>query len=52
MTKQEMLLIMKFEDEILDIIEIQLRNDENSLTQSDLQGVVGAIVMNIINSKK
>ena len=48
--EQKILEIMKlssYEDEILDLIEIQLLDNENSLTQSDLQGAVGALVRKI-----
>ena len=44
----ELALIDEYENQILELIERQLRNDESSLTQSDLRGVVGALVMNIL----
>jgi hypothetical protein len=40
------------ESAILELIENQVRNDENSLTQSDLQGRVSALVLNIVNDSK
>jgi hypothetical protein len=46
-TKEQTILLSKYEDKILDLIENQLRNDENTLTQSDLQGVITALVMSI-----
>ncbi len=47
-TKEKITARNKFENAILELLENQLRNDENSLTQSDLQGCVSAIVNNII----
>ena len=47
-TRDEVLRIHSDGDEILELIEQQLRNDEGSLTQSDLQGVVDALVMRIL----
>ena len=47
MTTEQILKNSEYEDEILELIETQLRNDESSLTQSDLQGVVSAIVLKI-----
>ena len=41
-TKEEMLLLSKYEDEILDVIY-----NQDEYTTSDLQGVVGAIVYRI-----
>lgn len=41
-----------FEDRILELIENQLRNDDQTLTQSDLQGAVGALVMRIMGEEK
>lgn len=41
-----------FENEILELIENQLRNDEYTLTQSDLQGVVMALVEAIKEDKR
>lgn len=46
-TTQQILKNSKYEDEILELIENQVRNDENTLTQSDLQGVVSALVLKI-----
>lgn len=37
---------------ILEVIEDQLRNDEYSYTQSDLEGRIGAIVLMIMNETK
>jgi hypothetical protein len=47
-TKERVLLINKYSNQVLELIEKQMRNDEDSLTQSDLQGAVDAIVMNIL----
>ena len=44
--------LFKFEDDILALIEKQLRGDANSLTQSDLQGAVSALVRNVYNAGK
>jgi hypothetical protein len=44
--------LFKFEDDILELIENQLRNDANTLTQSDLQGAVSALVRNVYNAGK
>ena len=51
-TKEQVLLLSPFEDEILELIEDQVRNDGNSLNQSDLQGSVMVIVMKIYNAGK
>lgn len=40
---------IEFENEILDLIEIQVKNDNDSLTQSDLQGVVTILVNKILD---
>ena len=42
--KQELLFIMDKANDILDLIENQLRNDKDSLTQSDLQGAIDAVL--------
>ena len=42
----------EYENQILELIENQLKNDSNTLTQSDMQGVVSAIVMKIIREAK
>ena len=47
-TREEVLRIHRYSNEILELIEQQLRNDADSLTQSDLQAVVDAIVMRIL----
>lgn len=47
LSPQQIIKNNAYENEILELIENQLRNDENSLTQSDLQGVVQALVMKI-----
>ena len=47
-TRDEVLRIHRYANEILELIEQQLRNDEGSLTQSDLQAVVDALVMRIL----
>ena len=44
-TKEEMLFISEQSNKILEILEDQLRNDESSLTQSDLQGAIDAVIM-------
>ena len=51
MTIEELKQNMKYSDRILELIELQVRNDENSLTQSDLQGAVDAIVHSIMLRK-
>lgn len=38
-------IILKYSDQILELIHNQLRNDENTLTQSDMQGRSEAIIM-------
>ena len=50
-TRDQVLRIHKYSDQILELIENQLRNDETSLTQSDLQGAVDAIVMAILHER-
>jgi hypothetical protein len=45
--RTEILILNRFENEILELIEYQLRNDDHTLTQSDLQGRLGAIVQSI-----
>lgn len=42
MNDKEIIAISNYEDEILDLIE-----NQEDMTRSDLQGVVGALVMNI-----
>jgi hypothetical protein len=49
-TEEQVLFMQPFDDEILDLIETQLRNDEDSYTQSDLQGRAGAIVLGILDA--
>jgi hypothetical protein len=44
--------LFEFEDRILELIESQLRNDGDTLTQSDLQGAVSALVRTIYNARK
>ena len=39
---------MKYSDEILMLIDDQLRNDENTLTRSDLQSAVDALMHKIM----
>jgi len=51
-SSKELAIQFKYENEILELIENQMRNDENSLTQSDVQGRVSAIVMSIISEIK
>jgi hypothetical protein len=50
MTTQQVLDEQKYIDKILELIETQVKNDDNSLTQSDLQGAVGAIVHKIMSN--
>jgi hypothetical protein len=47
--KQLILKASRYENKILELIELQLRNDNNSLTQSDLQGAVMALVMRMLD---
>ena len=42
----------KYENKILDLIQNQVNDDENSLDNSDLQGVVSVMVRNLINEIK
>ncbi len=42
---------MKYSYRILELVENQVRNDENSLTQSDLHGAIEALVMNILHDR-
>lgn len=49
---EKVFLVSKFQDEILELVEDQLRNDADTLTQSDLQGRAGAIVMTILAAGK
>lgn len=57
-SKEVILLLNKYENEILDVIEDQLSEYQNtdgvdrSRDYSDLQGRVGAIVLNIFNEGK
>ena len=51
-TKEEILLLSPFENEILELIENQMSTDGRDLTQSDLQGVVSVIVRKIYNKGK
>jgi hypothetical protein len=50
-TKQEVkaMKVMKWSDKILEIIDCQLRNDDNTMVRGDLQAVVEAVVMNIMD---
>jgi len=48
---KELAIQFKYENEILELIENQMRSDENSLTQSDVQGRVSAIVMSLLSEK-
>ena len=43
-TKKELLYFMKQGDKVLKLIENQTRDDEDTLTWSDLQGAVDAII--------
>ena len=47
---EQVLKEMKFTNEIMELIE-DISSGRYEFTQSDLQGVVGAIVKNIIASK-
>jgi len=49
---EKVFLVSKFQDAILELVEDQLRNDADTLTQSDLQGRAGAIVMTILAAGK
>lgn len=49
--KIKILAVMHYTDEILELIENQIKNNENTLTQSDLQGAIQAIITKIINEK-
>lgn len=49
--KEEFLYIMKQSDRVLDVINIQLRTNEG-ITQSDLQGVIDAIIRSTFNKGK
>ena len=46
------LLLNKYESEILEVIGNQMSTDGRDLTQSDLQGTVHLIVLNIFNEGK
>lgn len=46
-TIEEIRLLNEFENEILEVID-----NQDEYTRSDLQGRVGAIVMNILNKGK
>ena len=46
------LAIMHYADKILELVDNQLRNDNETLTRSDLQGAIQAIVINIFNEKR
>jgi hypothetical protein len=48
MTIEQLRKMRQYEDEILEVIDIRLRNDKYSMTQSDLQGAIQAIVRKII----
>jgi len=52
MNINELKQVMKYSDEILELIELQVRNNNNTLTTSDLQGVVDALVHKIIIETK
>ena len=45
---QKLQLVMRYSDRILELAEDQRRGDEDSMTQSDLQGATEAIVLSII----
>ena len=51
-SKELVLLLNKYIDEVLQVIEDQMSTDGRDLSQSDLQGRIGAIVMNIFNEGK
>ena len=46
MDTQTVIELNKYESKILELVENQLRNDDNSLTQSDLQGAISAVIHN------
>lgn len=46
-SKKNILLVNKYSNEILEVIA-----NRDEFTRSDLQGVVEAIVMNIVNEQK
>ena len=48
MTVKELRKVMGYSNEILVLIDDQLRNDGNTLTRSDLQGAVDALVHKIM----
>jgi hypothetical protein len=50
-TAQQIIQNNAYENEILELIELQVKNDDSSLTQSDLQGAVQALVMKIREGK-
>jgi hypothetical protein len=51
-TLAELVIIDTYENQILELIERQLREDRDSLTYSDVQGAVGAIVRNILAEER
>ena len=42
-----MTVIMEYSNKILELVENQMRNDNDTLTQSDLQGVAEAIILSV-----
>jgi hypothetical protein len=46
---EDMRMISRYENEILEVIENQMSTDGRDLPWSDVQGRVGAIVMNLID---
>ena len=42
----------KYENKLLELIQNQVNNNENSLDNSDLQGVVNVMVRNLIGEIK
>ena len=52
MTIEELKQVQDYSNQILKIIAIQLKNDKNSLSQSDLQAVIDAIIHKIMANTK
>ena len=46
--EKNLALTSEHTDKILEIIHTQMRNDENSLTDSDLQGVIQALSISLV----
>lgn len=50
-SRKQILKNNEYENEILELINTQIRNDESSLTQSDLQAVIASLVIKIQKGK-